>query len=107
MEGATAQQPPSVSGADVGGSLRAGCLSPLIELSRSWRTASDLREFLGEMERRAAGINGLEELISWGRAVADKVDPLSGRASEVLAERSRTWIDEAAPPHGGRSLIIQ
>lgn len=65
----------------------------LVDLSREWRTATDLREFLAELERRAQGNEGAAEVIAWGMRVADKLDPLSRDPEDVFA---RVEVEEAS-----------
>ena len=60
----------------------------LVELAAQWRSATDVREFLSALERDHRSIDGVEEVLVWGRQVADRIDPLN-RAAEIRTELDR------------------
>lgn len=49
----------------------------LIEMASRWRASGDLRGFLLALEHHQHSVEGIEEIIAWGRRIAERLDPLS------------------------------
>ena len=62
----------------------------LVEMASRWRSSGNLREFLLALEHHQPHVEGIEEVIVWGREVADRMDPLAspGAIAMSLARNS-------------------
>lgn len=60
----------------------------LIEMASRWRASGDLRGFLLALEHHQHSVEGIEEVIEWGRRVANRMDPLAS-VGEILAQLDR------------------
>ena len=69
----------------------------LVELAGQWRSATIVREFLEELEKRCADDSDIEELIELGLELANELDPtskpeeLSGMLMAAMDIDEREW----------------
>ena len=57
----------------------------LVAMASRWRSSGDLRAFLLALEDSQPSTEGIEEVIEWGRRVADRMDPLAS-LGEICAQ---------------------
>ena len=62
----------------------------LHSLARDWRGAAEIRSFLDALELAGDQSTGFVEVMQWGRAVADRLDPLSDPPSAAAPRPSLT-----------------